>query len=261
MIDNKFTKQIQDWLNAMPQDQDIVKGATLLLQCNRNKVLYNNIVRNPEKLKEKLIYELRKHLAYRLDGLTLQEVKAMDKKVTTEVKATIAAADKAAATPLKGQRADHSQLPADVQKLFFEAHDIMVTMRSLHEKLKLMSADKPCERYTHLKELLALHDRYRKCYNTYDGYDTAEKSTAAVDNSTENNENVADNAELAKAIGTYRGYIVTNIDKLADFVANGKTSKADRLREKMQSRFDECKRLNVNFEAETLEKLLQLGIS
>lgn len=261
MIDNKFTKQIQDWLNAMPQDQDVVKGATLLLQCNRNKVLYNNIVRNPEKLKEKLIYELRKHLAYRLDGLTLQQVAVMDKKVTTEVAATIATAQKAAETPLKGQRADHNQLPADVQNLFFEAHDIMVTMRSLHEKLKLMSADKPCERYTHLKELLALHDRYRKCYNTYDGYDTAEKPTSAVDNSTENNENVADNAELQKALGTYRGYIVTNIEKLAAFVAAGKTSKADRLREKMQARFDECKNLNVNFEAETLERLKALGIS
>ena len=260
MIDNKFTKQIQDWLNAMPQDQDIVKGATLLLQCNRNKVLYNNIVRNPEKLKEKLIYELRKHLAYRLDGLTLQQVAVMDKKVTSEVARTIAKAQKAAETPLKGQRADHNQLPADVQNLFFEAHDIMVSMRSLHEKLKLMSADKPCERYTHLKELLALHDRYRKCYNTYDGYDTAE-AKADGNQPTESKENAADPDELAKAIGTYRGYIVTNIDKLADFVANGKTSKADRLREKMQSRFDECKRLNVNFEAETLERLKALGIS
>lgn len=261
MIDNKLTKDIQDWLNAMPAQQDILKGATLLLQCNRNKILFNNILRQPEKLKDKLIYELRKHLTYRLDGLTLQAVKAMDKKVTTEVKATIAAADKAAATPLKGQRADHNQLPAAVQQLFFEAHDIMVSMRSLHEKLKLMAADKPCERYTHLKELLALHDRYRKCYNEYDNYNAADSTPKGEQSTANDDKPTADADEMAKAIGTYRGYIVTNIEKLADFVANGKTSKADRLREKMQSRFDECRRLGVNFEAETVEKLLQLGIS
>lgn len=256
-IDNKLTKAMQDWLNAMPADQDIMKGATMLLQLNRNKVLFNNIIRNPEKMRDKLEYELRKHLAYRLDGLTLVQVKAMDKKVTAEVVQTIKKADTDAATPTKGQRPDHAQLPAEIQALFFEAHDIMVTMRSVHEKLKLMSADKPCERYTHLKELIQLHDRYRNCYNRYDGYDYSQPEKAE----TESKEGAAvDAAEAAKAFGTYRGYILTNIEKLQALDAEGKTSKADRLREKMQARFDECKKYNMQFSDETLQLLGELGI-
>lgn len=249
MIDNKLTKQIQDWLNAMPAEQDVVKGATMLLQCNRNKILFNNIIRNPERLKDKLIYELRKHLAYRLDGLTLQNVVAMDKKVTTEVKKTIEQVQ----SGLKGQRPDHNQLPADIQQLFFEAHDLMVTMRSIHEKLKLMAADKPCERYTHLKELLAIHDKYRACYNKYDSYDPA--------NPAEDEPQKVEPAEAQKVFGTYRGYLLANISKLAELVANGKTNKADRLREKMQARFDECKKFDMNFAPETLQQLGELGIS
>lgn len=247
---------MQDWLNAMPADQDIVKGATMLLQCNRNKILFNNIIKNPAKLKEKLVYELRKHLAYRLDGLTLQNVVAMDKKVNAEVKKTIAQAQ----SGLKGQRPDHNQLPASIQALFFEAHDLMVTMRSIHEKLKLMSADKPCERYTHLKELLAIHDKYRDCYNRYDAYDINNPAPAAADGEAADESQAVDNDEAQKVYGTYRGYVLTNISKLAELVTAGKTSKADRLREKMQARFDECKKLNLNFTPETLQKLGELGI-
>lgn len=255
-MDQKLTKSIQDWLNAMPAEQDIVKGATMLLQCNRNKILFNNILRQPEKLKDKLVYELRKHLAYRLDGLTLQEVVAMDKKVTTEVKKTIEQVQ----SGLKGQRKDHNQLPANIQLLFFEAHDLMVTMRSIHEKLKLMRTDKPCERYTFLKELIAIHDKYRDCYNRYDSYDINNPAPAAADGEATDSPTV-DSEDALKVLGTYRGYVLTNISKLAELVTAGKTSKADRLREKMQARFDECKKLKVNFSPETLQQLGELGIN
>lgn len=257
-MDQKLTKNIQDWLNAMPAEQDIQKGALMLLQCNRNKVLYNNILRQPEKLKEKLIYELRKHLAYRLDGLTLMQVKVMDKKVTTEVSDTIKKAETAAKTPLKGQRPDHAQLPAEIQQLFFEAHDIMVSMRSVHEKLKLLNKERPCERYTFLKELIAMHDKYRDCYNRYDGYDATQAQKAEAEQPETEQGNVA---EAAKAFGTYRGYLLANIEKLQALDADGKKSKADRLREKMQARFDECKKYNMQFTEETLRQLGELGIS
>lgn len=241
-MDNKLTKQIQDWLNTLPQEQDIIQGAQLLLQLNRNRILYNNIIRNPTKLKDKLTYELQKHLTYRLDGLTLDAVKAMDKKVTAEVQQSIEQ------EPLKGHRPDHNQLPPDIQNLFIEAHNTMVTMRSIHEKLKLMNADKPCERYTFLKELIAAHDHYRSCLNRYDDFNpnnpTQQTSTDIE-------------ADTAKALSTYRGYISTNIKKLAK-MPNG--DKADRLREKIRLRYNECKFLNIQFSDETLTQLKELGI-
>ena len=61
-------------------------------------------------------------------------------------------------------------------------------------------------------------------------------------------------------MATYRGYVVTNIDKLAELVKAGKKGKADKLRAKMQERYDECKRLHVVFSDESVAKLNELGI-
>ena len=241
-MDQKLTKQIQDWLNAMPDQQDIVKGATMLLQLNRNRILYQNILRNPVKLKGKLVYELQKHLNIRLDGLTVQDVKVMDDKVRREVLPTVARESaKVGATPddRKGWRKDHEQLPAAVQQLFYDAHAKMVEMRSIHERLKLMENDRPCDRYPYLKQLIKLHDR------------PVDDQPTAAETEPEN---------LTKALATYRGYVVTNIDKLAELVKAGKKGKADKLRAKMQERYDECKRLHVVFSDESVAKLNELGI-
>ena len=256
-MDQKLTKQIQDWLNAMPEQQDIVKGATMLLQLNRNRILYQNILRNPVKLKGKLVYELQKHLNIRLDGLTVQDVKVMDDKVRREVLPTVARESaKVGATPddRKGWRKNHEQLPAAVQQLFYDAHAKMVEMRSIHERLKLMENDRPCDRYPYLKQLIKLHDEYRALYNRYDEYDTnrpVDDQPTAAETEPEN---------LTKALATYRGYVVTNIDKLAELVKAGKKGKADKLRAKMQERYDECKRLHVVFSDESVAKLNELGI-
>ena len=92
-MDQKLTKQIQDWLNAMPEQQDIVKGATMLLQLNRNKVLYNNIVRNPVKLKGKLVYELKKFAPTAQPGVIKKPEKTIPKKAKTKKNQSVRAID------------------------------------------------------------------------------------------------------------------------------------------------------------------------
>ena len=58
-LDPKLTQEMQDWLNARPADRDFMRGAAMLRSLNRNKALYNTLVRNPGKYMSKLEYELR----------------------------------------------------------------------------------------------------------------------------------------------------------------------------------------------------------
>lgn len=257
-MDNKFTEKIQKWLNAMPEEQNVQEGALMLLQLNRNRVLYNNILRNPTKLKDKLVYELQKHLNIRLDGLTLDAVRVMDKQVTAKVAKVVK--PEAEAELRKGMRADHNSLPEEVRNLFDEAHDLMIQMRSVHERLKVLNTARPCDRYPYLKQLLKMYDRYRECYNKYDTYGTPDwrddAEAAPVDAATVEQATAA----TAKAIGTYRGFVVTNIKKLQELIAKGKEEKAERLREKMQDRYNQCKEASVAFSDETIDALNALGI-
>ena len=61
-LDKKLTESIQKWLNEKPEERDIVVGATYLLQLNKNRALYNTIIRKPQREADRLEYELRKHL-------------------------------------------------------------------------------------------------------------------------------------------------------------------------------------------------------
>lgn len=64
----KINAKIQAYLDTPPSERDVVAGATLLLSLNSNKILFQNVVRKPEKFADKVEYELRKHLKIRLDG-------------------------------------------------------------------------------------------------------------------------------------------------------------------------------------------------
>ena len=77
-LDPKFTQELVDWLNSdHSSDEKIREGADLLLRINRNRLLYQQIMRTPQRLLKKLEYELKKHLVIRNDGLTLDDVQAM----------------------------------------------------------------------------------------------------------------------------------------------------------------------------------------
>ncbi len=77
-MDEKLTHKIQDYLDTPPSERDVVAGATLLLSLNRNKILFQNVIRKPEKFADKVEYELRKHLKIRLDGKTVSDIALMN---------------------------------------------------------------------------------------------------------------------------------------------------------------------------------------
>ena len=85
-LDNKLTEQIQKWLDTPQSERDIIGGATLLLQLNRNRAMYNTITRKPAREADRLEYELKKFLQIRLDEKTIADVKQMDKVVIPSAK-------------------------------------------------------------------------------------------------------------------------------------------------------------------------------
>lgn len=94
MFDPKITNEISAFLALeSPADSDIIAAAELLLRINRNHALHQVIVRRPQRMLPKLTYELRKHLRYRMDGLTLQQVNQMQQTVMAETQAILDAGE------------------------------------------------------------------------------------------------------------------------------------------------------------------------
>ena len=185
-MDDKFTQKMQDWLNQPAHERDLLAGATMLLQLNRNRVLYANIVRRPDRFGEKLEYELRKHLQIRLDGMTMADVVKMEREVMPRVERTLkdapvitTDAELPQGTIARGKRPDHDQLPAEIRALWDGNIENYHKVRDLHHRLKEMEAAPPCDRYEYLKLLDESDRRYRDNLARYDGYVRASGSEYA----------------------------------------------------------------------------------
>lgn len=173
MINLELTPKIQEWLNTDADKRDVKAGAELLLRINRNRVLYNNIIRNPAKYAKTLEYQLQKILKSRLVDITHKEVAAMMTKVD-------AIADRYALRESKrsefqrGKRADHDELPDEIRQLYVDNADIMRRMRDTHTRLRMISSlNSSCpdsDRFPLAKALIEYDVQYRNNWNVYDHY-------------------------------------------------------------------------------------------
>ena len=173
MIDLELTPQIKKWLDTAPEDRDIQAGAELLLRVNRNRVLYNNIMRNPRRHAATLEYQLNKLLKQRLVDTTHEEVAQMMAQVDG-IAAQHGLIRETRSEFQRGKRADHDQLPADVQQLYVDNADIMRRMREAHTRLRMInSTNSTCpdsDRYPLAKDIIRLDLQYRDNWNLYDHY-------------------------------------------------------------------------------------------
>ena len=186
MLDTYLTQALQDYLATPAAERDVAAGAELLLRLNRNRILYNNILRNPERLADKLEYELKKHLQIRLDGLTLQEVSEMNQKVIPAAAATLAAGEPGKPEPnggkphalYHGKRPDHDQLPEEIRAIYDQGGELYQRIRDTYNTLMQMADAEPCD-HEYLKILSDLDRRYREGWERYDHYTAPEVPTEA----------------------------------------------------------------------------------
>lgn len=171
--DPKFTEKLQAWLNTPDNKKDYAEGAILLLQLSGNQIMYRNISVNPRGKAEFITGKLQQYLKFRLQQLTHKEVVEMQKKVDVIVKETVKP-DEEFADFKAGKRADHDQLPEEVQALYAENLDIVHRMREVHLQLRKLSLENATcpdsERYPFLKELIALDKKLHENWDTYDHF-------------------------------------------------------------------------------------------
>lgn len=256
-MDDKFTEKVRQWLNTPAQERDIIAGATLLLQLNKNRILHANIVRHPERFMGKLEYELRKHLNIRVDGFTLSEVVRMEREVMPAVALTLdkgvpaePSTDEGEQKRYIGRREDHDALPEDIQALYTRNGEVYAKLKETFETLKQMEKAQPCDRYEHLKLLCELDDEYRANWEKYDHYDPS---------ATNNPEDGSRGS--GQKVSAARKYISTNKEKLASLIDAGDEEKAASLRAKIQERIAIILADGGDFDASYKESLGELGLA
>ena len=244
MIDTKLTQRIQAWLNAPKEERDLRTGADLLLLINRNRWLYQQILRRG--LWSKLEYELSKHLRIRLDGLTRDDVARMEVHVLPRIKKSLVVAR------YRGKRPDHDSLPEKIQKLYEDNGQRYERMKQAYNDLLGMMQAEPCDRYELLKCLSELDDNYRAAWADYDAY-----KAAPGDFSKEKGISSPTAAQVSAA----RKYLSTNAPKLRASVEAGESEKADSLREKMQERVKLIVSAGEGFKPDFSAELERLGLT
>lgn len=177
-MDNKFTQKVQDWLDTPEDARDYAQGALFLLQLSNNQIMYRNLMANPRGKAEFIEYQIRKYMKFRLAAVTHEEVVRMQEQVNRI--ADFRQLEKADTIQTHnnelrlGKRADHEQLPPEIQALYVENASIMQKMRELHLQLRhLSTAHSTCpdsDRYPFLKELIALDKRYHHNWQLYDSF-------------------------------------------------------------------------------------------
>lgn len=287
MNDPKFTEKLKKWFDCEHTDSNIREGALLLLQMNNNRHLYQLINFDPQGKLELLKYELQKHLNYRIEGMTIDDVRNYDKAVTPVLQTAVdktSEADKIAkqlaphlpvvesenldsivpsAIVAKGKRADHDQLPENIQAIWDNNCALWKKIKEHFEACK--AYDMSCDRYEGLhaadedfkRMLLTLKEEYYAYKQAMDVYDHAQPGDAEKQPAEEQPEA----AITSKQIGNARSYITKNLDQLIGLTEAGNTDKADALRAKVNERVQLLITAKAEITADTIAKLQQAGIT
>ena len=287
MNDPKFTEKLKKWFDCEHTDANIREGALLLLQMNNNRHLYQLINFDPQGKLELLKYELQKHLNYRIEGMTIDDVRNYDKAVTPVLQTAVdktSEADKIAkqlaphlpvvesenldsivpsAIVAKGKRSDHDQLPENIQAIWDNNCALWKKIKEHFEACK--AYDMSCDRYEGLhaadedfkRMLLTLKEEYYAYKQAMDVYDHAQPGDAEKQPAEEQPEA----AITSKQIGNARSYITKNLDQLIGLTEAGNTDKADALRAKVNERVQLLITAKAEITADTIAKLQQAGIT
>lgn len=223
-MDKTLTDKIVAWLNAPAhtEDADIMEGALMLLQLNRNRMLYMTISTNPKRFLKTVEYELKKFLPLRMKGKTCQDVRREADEFLSELRENgidkeqsegqdemfeTDDTDDTVAPVRNGKREDHDQLPQNIR-------DIWEANAARWKRIKEMyntclSIENPCDLEENLKVLKETYYAYKADYARYDSF-TFENEGAKSEE-----DGASDDLKALKDINNARSYISKNVDKLS----------------------------------------------
>lgn len=281
MIDKQLTQEIDDFLNAPAGTRDLQKGALLVLKCTRNQILYANMMRCPTKFEAKMIYELKKAQQERLRRQAAEDALNLQKEVMPNVRKTLSTeyppeggAEVVDGETLKryyGKRADHDSLSPAMQQLWDRNREVWQKIKALHEHLKTMDNNPPCDRLEYLIQMRELEAEHTKNFELYDSakpLDIVERAALQAEAEAEQAaeaefkaDNAADGDEApaadASKINAARKYISENRKKILTIEEEDKRAA---LLAKIQERYDFLKTAGAGINDDVVEELKEIGI-
>lgn len=216
MIDQKFTEELSKWLSTPRDERDVVAGAELLMRITGNRQFYATAIVRPHVVHDHVEYELKKHLAIRQEGHNVETLRNLERELLAECAEEFSeeaataepveeqAAEEADAyavpregpvvsSPKRGRRADHDELPAEIQALYDDNATRYEQMRKVYQQLLTMSEAEPCDRKEHIFQLDQLVKAWAAAWEAYDRYDATAVADAEEDEAEEASE--ADEAD------------------------------------------------------------------
>lgn len=239
-----FNQKLQAYLSQPQEDRDLIEGANLLLQLNRNRIFFQNAINRPHYHKEKLFYELEDY-AKRI-ALIVPDFDAEKSEVLNDDEGKIA----------KGKRADHDKFPPEIQQLWVDNAELRAKARSYHEKLKAATSN--CDRYEYVTLLIEANKKYHKNWEQYDAYVLNNDTQEPKD---EVNKIEGSSVIDARRISANRAYLSRNKDKLSTLKDTKEEAKYAKLLDEMQVRYNELESSGNPVSDEQKEELSSLGIT
>lgn len=274
--DPKLTDDMVKWLSSEHEsDEMILKGAVMLLRVNRNRGLYERIIRQPRRGLKKLEYELRKHVNMRLDGYTIEDVEKLDSEITPQIEAAISSEKidddgetgdapsgeetSNAATVITGKRPDHDQLPEEIQAIWVKNAERWHKIKETYNLLLTLNA--PCDRYEYLKLLKDAWYNYKADMARYDDF--------KVGDITDDGDKTVRDENVQKSIDYAQTYISKHLSSLLDLVEEAKEpdfsieqqTKLEKEREFIQSRVYILLENGVNLSDQRKADLVKCDVS
>ena len=263
-IDKLFRAKVEEWLSKKKHTEaELADGAMMVLQCNRNRAMYNTMMRKPSHYEEKMVYELKKHLAYLQNDMNLDDVKNLEKQILPVIHHVVMAVpeedegtklpapalsseepyEQTDAIVARGKRTDHDTLPETIRAIWDKNAERYKKIKQAHETCKTLTA--ACDRYEFTSAMAELWADYKKDFDTYDHYVLVPVNEEGG-TQTPPSDDVQLSAEDVKAINAARPYISKNLPKLLALVAAAKqdgfteaqAKELEGWREKIQQRVD-----------------------
>lgn len=267
-MDNNFTEKIERFLAIdNPSDAQVREGALLLLQAAplRSRGIYNTAMSRPQAMLPWIRTDLRKHLAIRRRGLTSATVEAYNEETVKRVSETLSVAPTAkevvTASPTvipvlgtRGKRADHDELPEEIQALWDRNAERWKKMRQYHAQLAAMVA-KPdyvaCDGNELCYQLRQMDDALRADYRKYDSWTPPTVATGT-----------AEQSGKADGVDVFTDNVKT-IQNARTAISRGLTRKeqTEESLRKMQDAVNTLLALGQVLKEETADRLKQIGIT
>ena len=194
-IDNSITKRLNEWLAKTDRTfEDVISGATLLLQLNRNRQLFQTVMTNPKHFESTVVYELKKFVPIRQRGQTLEDVQNDAKQLLGELKTAVneepaendSKDDSEKDLPMHGgKRPDHDSLPDNIKAIWPQNAERWKKIKSLYNTC--LGITEPCDLAESLNTLKETWYKYKSEFARYDDFivenndETPENNIVVVD--------------------------------------------------------------------------------